>query len=311
MKKALIPLILSLFFCISCLSGLEVFTTDNQEHHYSLEQLRKQPLTSFTTTRFKHEQNLVEKWEGIYLQAWLKENGFENFQSIRFESNDNYMVRIHKAELDSMPGYLVLKKDGKMLDSTEVRIIFPAQRDMFWVRGVARIYLEDFQPAPAPRRIYIWEAQKSEFTLYNEPKPFIKIKGYSFDEIMERFFCLDAGSVILSSRDGLKLRLEYPKHLKGAVLAEQADGTLNLKSPVIPAGMWLKDIVYVQCGSEALLRYDYLYKLPTLAKLLDWKELASKAKISRFTAVKTEVPLEELYQPDAKPFSAGDWIELP
>jgi hypothetical protein len=307
-----ILLSLAMFSCllVSSLPGLEVYTINQGVQYYSLDILRQTRQESFTTKRFKHEQNLVETWEGLSLQKWLEERNYTDFQSIRFESADNYMVRIHKAELDSMPGYLVLKKDGKWLDSTEVRVIFPAQRDMFWVRGVARIYLEDFQPAPPPRQIFVWDSISKKLSLQHHPKPFIKIEGFSFDNVMRSVFYQDTGSVILVSRDGIKQRLEYPKHLKGAVLEVTEDGAINLKSPVIPAGMWLKDVVFVQCGPYSVVKYDFLYRLPYLDQLLDWKTFSDDKMVTRSAASKARVSLESLYQPDAKPFEPDEWIEL-
>lgn len=301
---------------ISCLPlcsllGLEVFTLNSAVDVFGLEQLRKLRQESFSTRRFKHESDLIENWKGIPLQAWLTQQGYDDFQSIRFESEDNYMVRIHRAELDSMPGYIALRKDGKLLEESEIRLIFPAQRDMFWVRGLTKIFLEDFQPAPPPQRIYLWEKESGRLTLAAELEPFIRTSGYLVDEVMRKIFYQDSGSVILVSRDGIKMRLEYPNHLDGSVLELTAAGNLNLKSPVIPAGMWLKDIVYLQCGPYALIRYDCLYRLPWLAELLDWFDEPTLANVYKVQSTRQIVPLESLYAPGTNEIGSGEWIELP
>jgi hypothetical protein len=284
---------------------------DGNELEFSLPQLRNQTLETFTTNRFKNSEPLVETWSGISLQNWLASLNFNDYQSIRFESADNYMVRIHRAELDSMPGYIALIKENALLDSSEVRLIFPTQRDMYWVRGLARIYLEDFKPAPPPRQFYLWENETAKLTLLDEPKPFTKISGYRFDEIMEKVFHTDAGSVIIVSRDGLKARLDYPKHLQGSVLAKTSDGTLNLKSPVIPAGMWLKDIVYLQCGPIATIRSDYLYRFPALRELLSWSAENITNRIIRVSSSRQQLSLESLSDPDEPPLTQDEWLELP
>jgi len=219
MKKTIILSFVLLFALgLQMLSGLELYTHDGKNYQFSLEKLRISKLDNFTTTRVKHEKKLVENWQGLNLQSWMEENKFTDFQSLRFESADNYMVRIHKVELDSMRGFIVLKKDGALLDSREIRIIFPAHRDMYWVRGVAKIFLEDFKPTPPPHQIFIWDAEKPKLILHKEPKPFAGIEGYYIDELMAKLFYQDTGSVVIVSRDGLKSRLEYPKHLQGSVL---------------------------------------------------------------------------------------------
>jgi len=312
MKRYLIPLliVLSLTLCLH-LDALLLYTMEGQELEFSLPQLRALKQESFSTNRTKNNQPLVEKWAGLNLQNWLASMNYNEYQSIRFESTDNYMIRIHRAELDSMPGYIALSRKKTFLDSSEVRLIFPSQRDMYWVRGLARIYLEDFKPAPPPRQIFIWENETAKLSLLNEPKPFTKISGYSFDAVMQEVFHTDAGSVIIVSRDGLKARLEYPKHLQGSVLEKKADGTLNLKSPVIPAGMWLKDIVYLQCGTVATIRSDYLYRLPALRGLLTWKEDALSDQVIRVRANRQAVSLESLSDPDQPPLTQEEWLELP
>jgi hypothetical protein len=109
----------------------------------------------------------------------------------------------------------------------------------------------------------------------------------------------------------LKSRLEYPRHLKGAVLETAKDEAINLKSPSIPAGMWLKDVVFMQCGPYALIRQDFIYQLPSLGKSLGWPEMLPTAKIIRATTHKASIPLEYLYLPDSLPLTSDEWIELP
>ncbi len=310
LHKSMLCLLLLAGICIS-LNGLEVFNYNGDADYYKLSSLRTEKQVIFTTERFKHDKQLNERWQGINLQDWLRKNEYDGFQSIRFESEDNYMVRIHKAELDSMPGYIVLAKDGKMLDSTEVRVIFPKQRDMFWVRGLSRIYLEDFKAAPPPRQIFVWEAEQAQLQLTNSLEPFEQIKGYFFDQVMSKLMHTDTGSVILVSRDGLKTRLEYPKHLKGSVFELTKDNNLNLISPIIPPGMWLKDVVYLQAGPYALIRQDFLYRLPYLYELLQWSKPDRIDEIVRAVTARKTVSLESLSAPDAEPFIPGDWIELP
>jgi len=181
---------------------------------------------------------------------------------------------------------------------------------MYWVRGIRYIYLEDFNPIPPPRQIFVWDAITQKLSLRTDIEPFSDIPGYDFDEIMEKVFYTDSGSVILVSRDGLKTRLEYPKHLKDSVLEVTDDNTLKLRSLIIPPGMWLKDIVYLQCGPYAAIRYDFLYRLHSLYQSLQWNDLKPTDNLIKVSAQKQSVPLESLYQPDSIPFTPDEWLEL-
>jgi len=300
-------IILSLSYCT--LYAIEVYSIDGTMHKFNIEQLRKSSLVKFTTERHKDGLDLQENWQGLDLQKWLQENRIYDFQSIRFESADNYMVRIHKAEMDSMRGYIALYKDDKVLENKEVRVIFPKHRDMYWVRGVEKIYLEDFKKLPPPDRIFIWDVIASQLSINTEN--FSKgYPGYVFDDVMQKIFRSDTGSVVLVSRDGLKTRLEYPKHLLGSFMEKDNEGSVNLKSSILPSGMLLKDIVYIQCGPYATIKYDYLYQLPTLYKILEWDNLKSPNIVIKASVAKSEVPLESLFQPDSKPFEVNEWIEL-
>jgi hypothetical protein len=300
-----------LLVLMSTCFSIEVYNSDNTSTIITLDVLRQAKLEIFRTIRHKDGRDITDNWEGINLANWLRNNSYNSFQSIRFESNDNYMVRIHKAELDTMQGFIALKRENKLLDSTEVRIVFPSQRDMLWVRGLARIYLENFKSAPPPAQIFIWDAAKNRLSLIKDPEPFVKISGYRIESIMQKIFHTEEGSVILVCRDGMKSRLEYPRHLKDAVFEATDDGTLNVKSPIIPAGMWLKDIIYMQCGAFALLKQDYLPMLPSLYKSLEWTNLKSSEMVVRMTPHWETVKIESLLQPDSPPFNAEEWIELP
>jgi hypothetical protein len=306
--KCIIAILLtSVTMCYS----FEVFNSDNSSMLYNLNDLQKSPLEKFQTTRHKDGRTLIEQWEGINLKNWLKDNAYEDFQNIRFESYDNYMVRIHKAELDTISGYIALKKENNLLDSADVRIVFPSQRDMLWVRGVTRIYLEDFKPVPPPDQIFIWDTIKSKLNLVENPEPLVNISGYPIEMVMHKVFHMEEGYVVIVSRDGMKSKLEYPRHLKGAVLETFESGELNLKSPVIPAGMWLKDIVYIQCGPFAVIKYDFLHMLPQLYKSLDWSSLTPSANVIKASPGKMPVKIESLIQPGSAPLTADEWIELP
>jgi hypothetical protein len=250
------------------LCGIEVITKDGDVTVFYLQELSREKQVEYRTPRHKNGADTIDYWKGVALIPWLSKHKFNNWQSLRFESGDNYVVRFHRAELDTMPGYITLEQNGAKLDSTEVRIIFPQQRERFWIRDVARIYLEDFEVAPRPRQISI--GSNFNVPLITNPEPFRGISAYRMADLMTSVFFADVGSVILVSKDGSRLRLEYPKHLEGSILERDSNGLLNFKSPTIPTGMWLRDVVYIQCGPYAILCGNDT-RIDEIAKILEWK----------------------------------------
>ncbi|MFO7660147.1 MAG: hypothetical protein R6V77_04475 [Candidatus Cloacimonadaceae bacterium] len=306
-----ISLLMIMMSALAILSALEVYSTSGEMTSYTLELMREAELDSFDTSRERNGELVKEAWQGINLQKWLLKQGFTQFNGIRFESPDNYMVRISKAEFDSMPGYIALKRGDEWLDAKGVRVIFPAQREMYWIRGLHRIYLEDFSVQSPPERIFVWESIKAKLDSVSVIEPWGSFSGYAINELMSEIFQAQSGSVIMVARDNLTANLDYPQHLKDALLEVTQDGNLNLVSKLIPAGMWLKDIVYLQCGSVAVIRHDFLYQLPSLFTTLGWSELTFTGNIIRVSDTRKEVALETLYLPDAKPQGPEEWLELP
>jgi hypothetical protein len=299
-----------LALCFSNLNCIEVINKSGVSTNISLKVLKAHNLENFQTKRHKDGRDIIDNWQGIPLQKWLLEEGFDDFQSIRFESDDRYMVRIHKAEMDTMPGWIALVQNNAPIDSSEIRIIFPKQRDMFWVRGIARIILEDYRPVPKPHQLFISDIAFAQIPLLTDPAPFKDIKGYNFDTIMEEIFCDNEESVVLVSRDGLRLRLEYPKHLKGAVIEFTKEGNYNLKSPNIPGGMWLKDITYMQSGPFAIIRKDFLSELVALYKLLEWKVPDNLQINIKVNTVTKEIPIYNAEDLSGFNFQQNEWLQL-
>ena len=59
------------------------------------------------------------------------------------------------------------------------------------------------------------------------------------------------------------------KYLKNAVLIEN-DNSLDLKSPNMPAGMWIKDLAYVQVFDVAVIFQSHFTSLSKVNDLLNW-----------------------------------------
>lgn len=251
--------------------SIEIIHSKGSDTRFDYEYFRTLPRQELITDLEKKGKPDKNSWSGIRLDKWFEEQGYRTFTNIRIESPDRYMVSLTRYEFDQNPCWMVFEQNGEALDKDSFRIIFPTLRQMYWITGIYRIILEDFEPLRMPKEFILMEKALQRETLISDPKPFVKIKGYSFDSIMKQLFQLETANLIMFSSDGLKLRLEYPKHLSEAVLELAENGNYNLKSPKIPGGMWLNDIVYIQVEDKALFRLRNIDMLIGLAKSLYWE----------------------------------------
>ncbi len=267
MKNLLLSLISG---AITMLGAITVTDTKGFTRSFDYAVLASQPQEEFTTIREKDGETRTDTWQGIRFDIWLKANLDKPFKVIRLESADRYMVSFSQAEFDTLASWLVFAQNGKTLPEDGLRVIFPSLRDMKWVRGLERVVLEDFDPLGMPSRFELLDARLESAALVENPAPFINLRGYYFADLLPLSARQDSVSAILYSADGMKLSLEYPRHLEGAIL-ELTDEGLNLKSPAIPGGMWLKNIVFIQLGDFALIHPGNLEALIALNRVLDWK----------------------------------------
>ncbi|HNW24569.1 MAG TPA: hypothetical protein PKI37_03815 [Candidatus Cloacimonas sp.] len=269
MKKYLCLLII--LGVILTLSSLEIIDTKGISHYYDNAELYKKEMQEIKTTREKDGTVRLNTWQGFRFDIWLKQQKLGDFATIRLESSDRYQVTLEKAEFDSLESYIVTGQDGVPFEENMLRLIFPALREMQWIKGLERVVLENFQPLIRPRRFYLMQETLKKYPLQQDPKPFVKTQGWFLSDILMDLSEAEEKQVILYSRDGLKQHLTYPLHLEGAILEKTAEGHYNLKSPQIPGGMWMKDVIYLQCDNYALISDDAINQFIPLAKTLHWE----------------------------------------
>lgn len=294
---------------LGSLSAIEIIGSDGISHVYSFGYFRERGKEKVVTTRHRDARTQVETWQGIRLDNWLKDKGFTRWQNIRLESEDNYVVNIHRAEFDTLECWMVFRQGDVELDSLNYRVIFPALRDLYWVRAVHKIVLEDFDPMFLPQRMMFWAKESLKLNFHSDPDPFIKTSAYLMDDIMQHIFRLAKADVVLVSRDGLRLRMEYPRHLGGAILEIGENGSLNLKSARIPGGLWIRDIVYLQADNLALIMPEGIKQLVEISQLLGW-DLTSE---SRFHQIKRnelrQTAIDQVILSGREVLEA-DWLEI-
>ncbi len=253
------------------LNALELITPEGKTINFDNAELHKRETQELKTSREKDGVVRLNNWLGFRFDVWLKQQNYGSFNNIRFESSDKYMVSLSLAEFNEVESWIVLAQDGVPFEGNSLRLIFPTLREMQWIRDLKRIVLENFVPLPMPTKFMLMKPFLNTLTLQHEPKPFVNIDGWFFADILPQMCQSEQYQVVLYSRDGLKQNLNYPYHLEGAVLEKSSEGTYNLKSPQIPGGMWMKDIIYLQCNGVALIDQGSLNSLINLHKLLSWK----------------------------------------
>ena len=270
MTKMIVLLVL---LCASMLSvnALQIIRSDGVEVNFNNAELHKLEQHEFCTSREKDGVVRLNNWKGIRFDHWLKQQGLGEYLNIRFESADRYTVILSRAEFEGLESWLVMAQDNEAFANNALRIIFPTLREMQWIRDVHRIVLESFEPLSKPDRFLLMKPFLESQTLHNEPAPFVNVSGWYFSEFLPKLSNQESKSVVLYSRDGLKMNLEYPFHLETAVLVKNSNNTYDLKSPQIPGGMWIRDIIYLQCDETALIELNSINSLIALHKLLNWE----------------------------------------
>jgi hypothetical protein len=261
-----------LIMCVLApLSALTIVDNRGVFHEYPYEQFFKLQAREFSTSKEVDGETVINTWKGIRFDTWLKEQKLGDFAIIRFLSNDRYAVSFNKAEWDTLTCYLAYEGEGEIFPKEQLRIIFPHLRSMHWVRDVRQVFLENHKQVPLPVKFMPISKFFAGQEILRDPKPFVRLQGYRFDDFIGTLSDAPIKDVVIYSRDGLVQNLSYPAQLAGAVLELTDDGKYNLKSPQIPGGMWMKDIVYLQADHHAVIDTRTVSVLIPLAKTLDWE----------------------------------------
>lgn len=260
------------FICTTLLSAFQVTDEKGTVTEIRLEQIQQAPQQTINTTRVKKDKTLQDSWQGPYLTALLGSALQGSFTQIRFDSADHYQVRLSKEDLLQQNPILAWKQNGTTLSEKEVRLVLPDKRDMFWISGIEQVTLESKAALPQPTTISVFEYLQPSLQLEKEIFPFKNMVGYSFSKVAEAIFSVPDGDILVVGRDGVSHLLDYRTYLLQAVLERTSVGHYTLKSPAMPAGMWVKDIAYIQLDKQGLVFASAFENDTThaLIKLLQW-----------------------------------------
>ena len=273
-------IIIIIAFILLYITGLQSLQVihENTEYRLTLEEFSRYTQRSFTTQREKDGEIKKDIWEGITVLSILTELNIEKYDELKFTSDDNYMVRIKKADILKYDPILAFKRNGKELVPEKLRLVIPGMRDMFWIQGVVYIETLNLIKMQFPHTLYIAENILHKKDLQSDLTPFTDVSGYHFSQLIEDVLPLMQEEILVVGKDGIQHLLDYQKYLKNAVLVAN-ERTFNLQSPDMPAGMWIKDIAYIQQLERAVFFISHFQDLSQIARLLDWQNIPTKIMI--------------------------------
>ena len=268
MKKLFIIVLVLITFTLFSIT----FIDDERVIEISFEDLATKPQLELETQRDKKGEIIDDNWIGADLKALLTELNIVDFDQLKFTSEDNYQVRLSKQEIEEYAPLIALQRNGKALNEAELRLVVPQIHDMFWIQGITSITTEKANKMPLPHTLFVAEQIISKLEVISEPKPFTNVQGYFFIDLVSGIFPMLQSEFLLVGIDGVSHKLDFEKYLKNAVLIIDED-KLNLQSPNMPGGMWIKNLTYIQMFDRAVFFKDKILNLHNMSKLLGWKEI--------------------------------------
>lgn len=269
MKKLIILLLL--ITSSICLISME-FINKEETYNLTLQQLSDYDQVEISTHRVKDGEVKDDVWTGISLKNILDDLGIKSFSRIKAIAQDNYMVRYNFSDVMDNDPIIALYRNGKQLDEHTIRLVAPSRRDMFWIQNIARIETEIPEKMTHPEVIYNSDPLLRNLELTIDPEPFKEVEGYFLRDLMGQVFPMLTGEFLLMGNDGVGHLLDYNSYLSKAVIIK-TDNLFHMKSPQMPAGMWIQNIAYIQQDDTAILFSNAFEKLSDLASYLNWEEI--------------------------------------
>jgi hypothetical protein len=196
----------------------------------------------------------------------LEKFEINEFEQLVAKSEDGYLVRLQKGDISTQT-ILSLFQNGEMLTEDKIRLVVPEMRDMFWIQEIALLETETAFSRELPTIIYAGMTLLESLQIKKNPTPFTNCQGYHLIEMFGDLFPSLNGDFYLYGKDGVNHTLDFEKYLNSAVLIQEKEG-LDLKSPAMPAGMWIKNIAFLQSDErivsfypEFLNQEDFVRKL--------------------------------------------------
>jgi hypothetical protein len=128
-----------------------------------------------------------------------------------------------------------------------------------WISKIKKIIPIEIN-IPEPAQIYTIKSIASQIRHISDPGSYTGVSGFSLEEIA--FLFNNSTSLIYArivSNDGIEQILRFNDYLREGYLIFDND-KLNIQSPNMPRGMWLKDILFLHLGKISIVFNNNLDK---------------------------------------------------
>lgn len=113
---------------------------------------------------------------------------------------------------------------------------------MYWASDIKNMIFTVKTQYPKTKIIIPFSSVKNQIALIDNPSPFKNVKGFYFRDMIALLNTDLNLPLKVITRDQLTLELDYQQFLEKAVMIYNTDGTIDIKSPSMPGGMWQKNI---------------------------------------------------------------------
>jgi hypothetical protein len=265
--KILLITALIFLFCLTA-EGLTVINGDIT-HTVGSADLAQFNRVEIETKREKSGRIITDKWEGVLLRDVLESLQFENCDQLVFTSEDNYKIRLSAEEAGEDSVILATHRNGRENSNQMLRLVVPKMRDMFWIEGIMTIEVTEHQSLYLPDSLVFAEDLLFHTEIIDDPEPFKGVKGVFLKDLLAAAFPMMQEEFLCVGRDGVSHQLDFDQYLANAVLIVQ-NGGFQLRSPDMPAGMWIKDIAFIQFFDRAIIFRKQFARMSEVKEFMGW-----------------------------------------
>ncbi|MDP8210139.1 MAG: hypothetical protein P9M05_04965 [Candidatus Stygibacter australis] len=246
-------------------------------------------------TEKEEDGELVKRfWQGIKLSDLLKKFNQDNYDLVKFSSEDNYLVRLTKEEIITHDPLIALYLNEEKL--TGNRLVISDMPGMYWISDIRLIQTEIQARLSQPHTLYFAENYLADIKISADPEPFVNAEGYYLPQLLQLLMPSMEGQYQLTGRDGISNLLDFNDYLARAVLVKSETGYI-LQSPQMPGGMWIKNIAYIQKGDTAIIFRSQFKDWQEVQSLIEWQDLPqefiSLDSSKNYQNLSIELPLDQ------------------
>lgn len=263
---------LCLLILTVCLQGINL-SDGTRTIAITPDSLAKLPQSEVKTQREKRGEIKTETWSGVSMPVLLGRYGIDPASELRIVSDDNYQALLTSEQ--TAGAILALFHNGEVLPPEKIRLVNPQIRDMFWIQNPILIEVQKKPRALECRQLLLLNRLLDNMAVRPDLPPFADMQGWYFRDLASQVVSEPKGVWFVWGRDGVCQVLDYDTYLQNAAII-RTDDLLDLKSPDMPAGMWIKDLAVLQKDETVLVLAPRFADLNDVSTLLGWKNLPGK-----------------------------------